>query len=107
MSWENILKQNRRFSSLGEAKIAAKELAQQRNKVQILARLPQSQRYAVEEMPSAFLDEDRDFNINRDVLTTFNTEGIMTRFDISDFMMTDRQRLFSLTHDSLKRGHRL
>jgi hypothetical protein len=101
MKWENILKQNTRYNTLGEAKIAAKELAQQKNKVQIIARLSQSY-YAVEENLSAFADRDSNFNIERDVLTTFNTEGLMTRFNLSDFVPTDRERLFRLRQSGLE-----
>jgi len=103
MDWKNILKQNRRFNTLGEAKTAAKELAQQQNKVQIIARLPQSRDYAVEDNLSAFLSEDRNFKVDRDVLGTSTTEGLIARFNPSDFMLTDRQRLFGMRQSDLER----
>lgn len=93
MNWKNILKQNTRYNTLGEAKIAAKELAQQQNKVQIIARLPQSRDYVVEDNLSAFLSQDRNFDANRDVLGTSTTEGLIARFNLSDFIMSDRERL--------------
>ena len=102
MKWENILKQNTRYNTLGEAKIAAKELAQQQNKVQIIARISQSY-YSVEDNLSAFLSQDRNFDANRDVMTTFNTEGIMSSFELSDFVETDRERLMGLRQSGL--GH--
>tara|TARA_R110001592_G_scaffold41848_4_gene136347 strand:- start:10078 stop:10371 length:294 start_codon:yes stop_codon:yes gene_type:complete len=92
MKWENILKQNTRYNTLGEAKIAAKELAQQQNKVQIIARISQSY-YSVEDNLSAFLSQDRNFDANKDVLTTFNSDGSMVPFELNDFIMSDRERL--------------
>ena len=91
MSWENILKQNTRYNTMGEAKIAAKELAQQKNKVQIIARISQAY-YSVEDNLSAFLSQDKNFDANRDVLTTFNSDGLMIPFELNDFIMSDRER---------------